>query len=378
MEGLKNKERVAWEAAEEFAVSGKILSVKYYPEGNINDTFFVEYSLPDKVEKIVLQRVNTKVFTRPRVVMKNMRLVTDYIIKKIAKEDIEGRWHCPGIIKTKKGKDFFENSIGFWRALTFIDNAVTLNKVTNKNQAYQAGTVLGWFHQITSDLKTEKLGNPLPGYHIPSNYLKKYTQAKKTKLGKKKLTEKKFAKECADFIEKRIKFYQSFEKGSIYRKSSKRIGHGDLKATNIMIEGETGRGVGLIDLDTIAVRPLYIDFGDLLRGACNSLGEETREFNEIKFNLNFYKAIIIGYMEKASSFIAEPDKDFLPLSGWFLAFEHVVRFFGDYVAGDVYFKIRYPDNNLNRAVVQMRLVESIESQMDKLCQVLRVKKVFEI
>jgi len=377
MESVKAKEKVAKEAAKEFAVPGKILSVEYYPEGNINDTFFVNYSLPDKVERIVLQRVNTTVFTRPDVVMKNMRRVTDHVISKILKEDMEGRWHCPGIVKTKDGKDYFENSIGFWRALTFIDNARTLTKVKTEAQAYQAGSVLGWFHLMVNDIPAKDLGDPLPGYHVPSNYLKKFYAAEKTKLGRERIDENEFSKECYDFIAKRVEFYKSVETGDIRKKLSERVGHGDLKSNNIMVEEETGRGVGLIDLDTVAVRPLFIDFGDMVRSACNSIGEETLDFDKVEFDFGFYKAIIKGYMERAAGFIPEADKNFLPAAGWFLAFEHIVRFFGDHIAGDVYFKINYPGNNLNRAVVQMRLVQSIEAQMDKMCEVLGVKRILK-
>ena len=45
-----------------------------------------------------------------------------------------------------------------------------------------------------------------------------------------------------------------------------------------------------------------------------------------------------------------------------ITFELGLRFFQDYLAGNVYFKTRHPEQNLNRARVQFRLCESIESR----------------
>jgi hypothetical protein len=45
-----------------------------------------------------------------------------------------------------------------------------------------------------------------------------------------------------------------------------------------------------------------------------------------------------------------------------LGFELGLRFFTDYLAGNVYFKVQYPEHNLARALVQFALTQSIEAQ----------------
>jgi hypothetical protein len=43
-----------------------------------------------------------------------------------------------------------------------------------------------------------------------------------------------------------------------------------------------------------------------------------------------------------------------------------LRFFTDYLAGNVYFKVKYEHHNLDRALVQFKLAESIEAQEDEI------------
>ena len=54
-----------------------------------------------------------------------------------------------------------------------------------------------------------------------------------------------------------------------------------------------------------------------------------------------------------------------------IAFELGLRFFTDYLAGNVYFKARHREHNLARALVQFRLTESIESQEKAIRAIIR-------
>jgi hypothetical protein len=54
-----------------------------------------------------------------------------------------------------------------------------------------------------------------------------------------------------------------------------------------------------------------------------------------------------------------------------IAFELGLRFFTDYLEGNVYFKVRHPKHNLIRALVQFKLTESIESQETAIRNIIR-------
>ena len=52
-----------------------------------------------------------------------------------------------------------------------------------------------------------------------------------------------------------------------------------------------------------------------------------------------------------------------------MTYECGIRFLTDYLDGDVYFKIAYPDHNLVRARNQFKLVYEIEQHLDEMNEI---------
>jgi hypothetical protein len=48
-----------------------------------------------------------------------------------------------------------------------------------------------------------------------------------------------------------------------------------------------------------------------------------------------------------------------------------VRFLTDYLQGNVYYKVEYPDHNLVRVKAQMKLLESIEEHEEEMMEFMR-------
>ena len=138
--------------------------------------------------------------------------------------------------------------------------------------------------------------------------------------------------------------------------------HGDPKVSNIMIDDDTGKGTAIIDLDTVKPGLIHYDFGDALRSICNRQGEETSDLAKISFDLDYCESFVRGYMIHAKEFLTDNDKKYLYDSIRLITFELGLRFFHDYLAGNVYFKVKTPEQNLQRAQVQFRLCESIETR----------------
>jgi Ser/Thr protein kinase RdoA (MazF antagonist) len=138
--------------------------------------------------------------------------------------------------------------------------------------------------------------------------------------------------------------------------------HGDPKISNIMIDDATGKGTCIIDLDTVKPGLIHYDFGDCLRSSCNPAGEETLNLKSVLFDMDLCEAIVKGYMACARSFLTDADREYLYDGIRLITFELGLRFFADYIAGNVYFNTRYDEQNLNRARVQFKLAESIEAR----------------
>ena len=69
--------------------------------------------------------------------------------------------------------------------------------------------------------------------------------------------------------------------------------------------------------------------------------------------------------------INEEERKLLPFSIQLLAEELAMRFLGDYLAGDVYFGVAYPEHNLVRAKTQIALAKDIIAHMDELREITR-------
>ena len=138
--------------------------------------------------------------------------------------------------------------------------------------------------------------------------------------------------------------------------------HGDPKVNNIMIDDVTGKGTAMIDLDTVSPGLIHLDFGDALRSICNPAGEEETNLSKVIFDEDLATAFCKGYMHEAGVFLTDADRAYLYDSIRLLPFELGIRFFQDYLDGNVYFKTVHSQQNLNRARVQFRLCESIESR----------------
>ena len=119
--------------AGEFAVPGRVLEVRIYGRGNVNDTFLVTLASPGE-RHFILQRLNTRVFRRPELVMGNLRTVSEHVQERLA--DVPPgsgrRWEMPRVLLTRDGRDHVLDPEGsFWRALSFIDHTRTVDIIEN-------------------------------------------------------------------------------------------------------------------------------------------------------------------------------------------------------------------------------------------------------
>jgi Ser/Thr protein kinase RdoA (MazF antagonist) len=176
---------------------------------------------------------------------------------------------------------------------------------------------------------------------------------------------------CENFVSRCRAWASVLEDAKAQGRLPLRIIHGDPKVNNFMLDTATGQAVSLIDLDTVQPGLIHYDLGDGLRSGANPLGEETEEFEAVRFDLDLGRAILHGYLSQARDFLTNNDYPYLYDAIRLIAFELGLRFFTDYLEGNVYFKARHRDHNLVRALVQFRLTESIEYQEHALRAIIR-------
>lgn len=78
-----------------------------------------------------------------------------------------------------------------------------------------------------------------------------------------------------------------------------RVTHNDTKLNNILFDKETGRGLCIIDLDTIMPGLAANDFGDSIRFGASTAEEDERDLNRVHFDIHLYELYVKGYLEMA-------------------------------------------------------------------------------
>ena len=344
--------------AHQFISDGQIVAIRQYGSGNINSTFLVT---PDSQPPFILQRINTTVFCQPKLVMKNICILSAHVSKKLNRLDLPAnrRWLFPQVLFIDEGQCYWiaeDNS--FWRGLSFIDNSQSFDTIQNIQHGWEIGYGLGMFHSLVEDLPVAKLADTLPGFHITPQYLQHYQRV----IATAKIESTPEINYCLKFIGDRPSLPYVLESAKVSGKLHLRTIHGDPKINNIMIDRSTKQAVAIIDLDTVKPGLIHYDIGDCLRSGCNPLGEETEDWERVTFEPELARAILQGYLSVARNFLTDNDYQYIYDSIRLLAFELGLRFFSDYLEGNVYFNVSHPEHNLQRALVQFQLTQSIENQ----------------
>jgi hypothetical protein len=346
-------------AVNRFVFGGRVEQITELDGGNVNDTFLVR--LADSDEKIILQRINGQVFQDPGLIMENLRTITEHVANRL-KQDMTmagHRWEMVRIYRARDGRDYVVDDQGeYWRAISYIADATGYDKVLGSDHAREAGRALGLFHRLLSDLKPEKLHDTLPGFHNTPGYLHHYDAI----AAAHELQPSAAVRFCAEYIESKRHRASVLEDAVSNGKLQLRIMHGDPKISNILIDNKTSHPVAIIDLDTVKPGLIHYDIGDCLRSCCNPLGEETADYDRVAFDIELGRSILSGYFAEAGAFLTYHDIAYIYDGVYLLAFELGLRFFTDYLAGNVYFKTDHREHNLSRALVQFGLAASIEKQ----------------
>jgi hypothetical protein len=348
------------EIAVQFATQRGVEDIQPFGSGNINDTFLVTLNSRDD-RYFVLQRINTQVFRQPEQVMQNMRTFTEHVYGRLQCDPLSPgcRWQVPRVLLTQQNHDHWVDTKGlFWRAISFIDNSQSFDTIQGTDHAGEIGYALGMFHRLVSDLPPERLHDTLEGFHITPSYLKHYDAV----LAQTHPTRSPEVEYCLKFVGDRKDWAHILENAKAQGKLPLRTMHGDPKINNIMLDVSTRQAISMIDLDTVKPGLVHYDIGDCLRSGCNLLGEETEQWENVRFDPELCQAILHGYLTQAKDFLTEHDYDYIYDAIRLIAFELGLRFFTDYLVGNVYFKVKHVDHNLMRSLVQFKLVESIEAQ----------------
>ncbi|MFT5467660.1 MAG: hypothetical protein ACI8UO_002766 [Verrucomicrobiales bacterium] len=356
------------EIAKLFKVEGWLVTVEVLGGGNVNDTYRAIFRTTFDEKQIILQRINQAVFPDPEMVMANITAITNHAHKKIEDEagDADRIWQLPRVIEAIDGRDYVQQNGEFWRGLSLIASAKSYERVNSIEHAVEAGEVLGHFQRLIADFPVSLLEDTLPGFHITPRYLANYDRVLATDEGRKRAESSSETKRITKLIEERRDFASVLEDALERGELQLRPIHGDPKISNIMIDDFSEKGTAIIDLDTVKPGLVHYDFGDAVRSVCNPAGEETTDLDEVCLDLDLLGGLVRGYLKEANPFLTAADRKYLFDSIRLITFELGLRFYTDFLAGNVYFKANHDLHNLDRARVQMKVCESVEERESRI------------
>lgn len=330
--------------------------VRPYGNGHINDTYLVNAD----EGKYILQRINKSIFKNPSQLMDNVLLVTNYIDeakKNLPNYNPKNSIH---VIPTSEGKSYVFHGNQYFRMYNFVD-AVSFDLSTNELVA-KAGAAIGEFQNILDGFDASQLYETIPDFHNTVSRFADFERAIEEDRSHRK-----------DKVKEDIELALSYKHitpiliDAIKDKSIPlRVTHNDTKMNNILFDKTTLEFACIVDLDTIMPGSLLYDFGDALRFCASSAAEDEKDLLRVYFELDKFESFTKGFLSQVYRKLTEREIELLPISALVLTYECAIRFLGDYLNGDVYFMVDYPEHNLIRARNQLKLVVDIDAKLGQM------------
>jgi hypothetical protein len=150
-----------------------------------------------------------------------------------------------------------------------------------------------------------------------------------------------------------------------------RVTHNDTKLNNVLIDNATGKGICVVDLDTVMPGLSLYDYGDSIRFGATYAAEDETDLSKVNFDIGLFEAYTRGYLEVAGKVLSTCEIENLPMGAKVITLECGIRFLTDYLSGDTYFKIHRENHNLDRCRTQFKLVADMEEQWEQMAQVVK-------
>jgi hypothetical protein len=351
----------------QFAITGTAGAVTPHGSGHIHDTFRVQNAQAGQPDYL-LQRINHHIFKDVPALMENIRQVTAHLREKVAAQpggrpDKEVLTLIPAIA----GPDYYQDEAGnYWRMFLFLGDTNCYDLVETPQQAFEGGKAFGRFQALLADFPVAQLHETIPDFHNIQSRLQLF-QAAIARDPRGRVRE--VAPEIAAIEERAARMSQIYFLGQSGQ-LPQRITHNDTKFNNVLLD-QANRAQCVIDLDTVMPGYVAYDFGDAIRTTVNTAAEDEPDPARISVNMELFTGFTAGFLAETSAFLSETEIASLAKGVLLLPYIMGLRFLTDYIDGDHYYKIHFPDHNLQRSRAQLNLVKKLEMLYESMDHIIR-------
>lgn len=320
--------------------------------GNINDTFRIEFERNGMRESWLLQRLNHLVFRNPEAVMGNISRVCEHL---------EHQDYPYRVIAPLPGLDGrllqYDQAGNCWRVFPFLENTFAPEGLADAAIAREGARAYGAFARVLRDFPADTLAESIPGFHDTDRRWEIFLEMlQKDPAGRVAGTETE--------IGQMLSAKPVFEHISRLKKSGAlplRVTHNDTKAGNVLFDADTRKATAVIDLDTVMPGTILSDFGDMVRTFAPDRREDDPD--AVLLRPDVLEALKQSFLEQTGDFLNAVEREtLLPGAAWIIG-EQALRFLSDWLAGDTYYKVAYPEHNIVRTRNQLALLKNILNQI---------------
>ncbi len=287
----------------------------------------------------------------------------EYLREKIRQAGGDPAREALTLIPTRAGASFHRDAAGgCWRAFLFIERAQAHEMAVSRAHVYHAAGAIGRFQRLLADFPAGALHPVLPDFHHTPRRLAFFWEAVAADRAGR-----------AAGVQREIRFIEQRAAGAgvlvdllAQGRLPLRVTHNDAKFSNVLLDDATGEGLCVIDLDTVMPGTALVDFADAVRSGAALAAEDEPDASRAGLSLQIFDALAHGYLDAGRDFLTPAEIEHLPAAARVITLEQAIRFLGDHLNGDSYYRVQRAGQNLDRARTQLRMVEEMEDKFGQM------------
>lgn len=352
-----------------FDVPGRLLSLDAHTSGLINHSWLARFDAPAGPGRFLLQQINRHVFHRPEEVMENMARVTRHVALHLAREAVpDADRRVLSLVPTREGQPHHRDAAGeTWRLVPWVEGTRSRERAATEAEARETARAFGRFLAQLQDLPGPPLHETIVGFHDTPSRLVAFERAVAAdRVGR--------AASCRpeiDALLARRALASALADPAALGEIPVRPTHNDAKIANVLFDETTGEALCVVDLDTVMPGLSLHDFGDLARSGVSDSDEDERDLSRVSVRVPVFEALARGFVEGAGGALSAAERSLLVTGAEVIVYEQAIRFLGDHLDGDRYYRTTRPGHNLDRARNQVRLLEGLDAEESRLAEIVR-------
>ncbi len=307
-----------------------------------------------KSPALLLQCINRRTIPLPENIIGNYQLIKDYL------QHQRATINMAELVQTHHQKlywmDDYEN---FWLAFELPAQTAHHEVLGQPATAYSTAKFFAGFTRSLTGLDVALVSMIAPGHHELGTIFQQFEAAISTGKVMRLL---RATHVISELRQRRYLLRFSNRLADATRYPTRIMNH-DAAIENLLFSSGNGQPLLVINFQRLMPGKFFSDPGELIRTGVSPVDENSTAWEDIAVRPAFYEAIVSGYLDGAGGLLTAAEKQDIHFAGLAICCIQCLRFVTDFIRNDIYFSTTYPEQNLNRALNQLILLEKLEDYL---------------